>query len=124
MSGKHDGGRMRGAERLIGRLLIGAAYLSVALLVVGVGLMLGAGTSPLAGGPGLNLATLGAGILTLDPAGFMWLGLLAVIAAPIARVMFASVAYLRDGDWLMVGVSAGILTIIVIGVATAGFATV
>lgn len=124
MTSERGGRRAFGAERLIGRLLIAVTYVSVALLVVGVALMLGAGISPIAGGPGLDLATLGADILALDPAGLVWLGLLAVIAAPISRVVVAALAYARNGDWQMVGVSAGILTIIVIGVATAGAATV
>jgi uncharacterized membrane protein len=112
------------AERLIGRLLIAFTYLSVALLVIGVGLMLGAGISPVAGGPGLDLATLGSQVVALGPVGFLWLGLLAVIAAPISRVLLAAVAYARKGDWTMVAIAIGILTIIVVGVATAGAATV
>ena len=116
--------RRLGAERLIGRLLIAFTYLAVALLVVGVGLMLGAGISPVAGGPGLDLATLGSQVMAFDPAGFLWLGLLAVIAAPISRVLLAAVAYGREGDWPMVGIAVAILSIIVIGVATAGAATI
>jgi uncharacterized membrane protein len=112
------------AEWLIGRMLIALTYLSVALLVVGVGLMLGAGISPVAGGPGLDVGTLGSEIVAVGPAGFLWLGLLAVIAAPIGRVILAALAYARDGDWAMVGVALAILSIIVIGVATAGAATV
>ena len=116
--------RRLGAERLIGRMLIALTYLSAALLVVGVGLMLGAGISPVAGGPGLDLATLGSEVVALGPAGFLWLGLLAVIAAPISRILLAAVAYARDGDWPMVGIAVAILSIIVIGVATAGAVTV
>ena len=116
--------RRLAAERLIGRILIALTYLSVALLVVGVGLMLGAGISPVAGGPGLDLATLGAQVVALGPGGFLWLGLLAVIAAPISRVAVAGFAYAREGDWPMVGIAVGILSIIIIGVATAGAATV
>lgn len=123
MTQERDGPTL-GAERLIGRVLIALTYLSVALLVVGVGLMLGAGISPVAGGPGLDLATLGSEVVALGPAGFLWLGLLAVMAAPISRVILAAVAYARRGDWQMVGIAVGILSIIVIGVATAGAATV
>lgn len=116
--------RRLAAERVIGRLLTAVTYLSVVLLVVGVGLMLRAGISPVAGGPGLDLATLGSEVVALGPAGFLWLGLLAVIAAPISRVVLAAVAYGRDGDWPMVGIAFAILAIIVIGVATASAATV
>lgn len=112
------------AERRIGRLLIAITYVSVGLLVVGVVLLLGAGISPLAGGPGLDMAALGAQLTRLEPAGFLWLGLLAVIAAPVSRVLVAGVAYLRDGDWSMFAVAVAILAIIAVGVVTAGFGTV
>ena len=112
------------SERRIGRLLIGMTYVSVALLVVGVALLLAAGVSPLAGGPGLDLGALAGELLALGPAGFLWLGLVAVIATPILRVVAASVAYARAGDWAMVGIAVGILGIIAVGVMTAATATV
>ena len=73
MSDARGGERTRGAERRIGRLLIAATYVSVALLLVGVVLMLAAGHAPLDGGPGLDLGTLGSDILALVPGGFLWL---------------------------------------------------
>ena len=107
------------AERLSGRLLIGFTYVSVGLLVIGVGLMVADGISPLAGGSGLDLATLAPSLVALDPAAFLWLGLLAVIAAPIGRVIVAGIAYSRDADWMMVGISVAILLVIVIGIGGA-----
>ena len=107
------------AERLIGRLLIAVTYVSVVLLLVGVGLLIAAGISPLSGGPGLDLGRLPADLVGLDPSGFLWLGLLAVIAAPITRVAIALFAYARDDDWLMVGVSAGILLVIAVAIGSA-----
>jgi uncharacterized membrane protein len=55
----------------------------------------------------------------LEPTGFLWLGLLAVIAAPITRVIVALLAYARDRDWLMVGVSTGILLVIAVAIGSA-----
>ena len=107
------------AERIAGRLLIVVTYLSVALLAVGLALMLANGISPLDPGPSLDLATLGAQLRAFDPAAFLWVGLLAVIAAPIARVIVSGVSYARAADRLMVAVSIGILTVIAVGVATA-----
>jgi uncharacterized membrane protein len=107
------------AERLSGRLLIAFTYVSVSLLVVGVGLMIANGISPLDSAPNLDLATLGASVRALDPAGFLWLGLMAVIAAPIGRVIVAGVSYARDGDRLMVGISIAILLVIAVGVGSA-----
>jgi uncharacterized membrane protein len=112
------------AERLIGRLLSTVTYVSVALLLVGVALLIGAGISPVSGGPAMDPARLVADLVGLQPAGFLWLGLLAVIAAPITRVSVALVAYFRDEDWLMVGVSVAILTVIAIAVGSAVVTTV
>jgi uncharacterized membrane protein len=107
------------AERLIGRLLTGITYVSVVLLLAGVGLLIAAGISPLAGGPSLDLGRLPADVLALKPIGLLWLGLLAVIAAPIARVGVALVAYAREADWLMVAVSAAILLVIAVAIGSA-----
>lgn len=112
------------AERLIGRLLIAVTYVSVGLLALGMVLMLTNGISPLAGGPHLDLPRLGAQLLSMDPAGYLWVGLLAVIAAPIGRVTVAAVFYARDGDRLMVGISIAILAVIAIGVGSALAVTV
>jgi len=111
--------RTLAAERLSGRLLIGITYVSVVLLLIGVALMIKDGISPLDGGPGLDLAALGATLAALEPAGFLWLGLLVVIAAPICRVIVAGIAYARDADWLMVGISVAILLVIAIGIGSA-----
>jgi uncharacterized membrane protein len=111
------------AERLIGRLLSSVTYVSVALLLVGVVLLIGAGISPVSGGPAMDPARLVPDLVGLQPAGFLWLGLLAVIAAPITRVVVALVAYFRDEDWLMVGVSAAILAVIAIAIGSAVVST-
>jgi uncharacterized membrane protein len=112
------------AEALIGRLLIAVTYVAVGLLAIGLVLMIADGISPLSGGPPLDLATLGTQLVALDPAGFLWLGLMAVIAAPIGRVIVAAIAYARDADWVMVTVSIAILVVIAIGVGSALAATV
>lgn len=117
-------GRTVTAERQIGRLLVGITYLAVGLLVVGVALLLLDGISPLDGGPGLDLTSLGRQLTTFDAAGFLWLGILAVIATPISRVSLAAVAYGRARDWSMVGIALAILAVIVVGVVTAGTGTV
>jgi uncharacterized membrane protein len=114
----------RQAERVIGRLLTGITYVSVALLVVGVALLIVAGISPVSGGPGMDPGRLLSDLVALEPAGFLWLGLLAVIAAPISRVTVALVAYARDDDWLMVGVSTAILLVIAVAVGSAVVSTV
>ena len=122
MQGWHE--RAIVAERRMGRLLIGITYVSVGLLVIGVVLLLAGGVSPMAGGPTLDPAAIGAQLARLEPAGFLWLGLLTVLAAPVARVILAGVVYLRDGDRTMAGISLAILAIIALGVVTASTGTV
>lgn len=112
------------AEELIGQLLIGFTNVSVVLLLLGVGLLTAAGISPMAGGPGLDVGRLPADLLRLDPNAFLWLGLLAILVAPIARVALALIAYGRDRDWLMVAVSVAILVVIMAAVGSALLATV
>ena len=98
---------------------------SVGLLVIGVVLMIADGISPLYAAARLSTSRRSARqLVALDPAGFLWLGLLAVIAAPIGRVIVAGVAYAREADWLMVAISVGILAVIAIGVGSALTVTV
>jgi len=111
--------RGREFDRFIGRLLIVVTYIAVVLLSIGVALLLAAGISPLAGGPRLDLGHLIADLAALAPAAFLWLGILAVIATPISRVVAAAVGFARLGDRLMVGVAVAILVVIALGVATA-----
>jgi len=109
----------RAFERRIGRLLIAITYVAVALLLAGVALMAVNGISPLDPGPGLDLGSLPAEILALAPAGFLWLGLLAVIATPLSRVVAAAIGFGRAGDRPMVVVAVGIVVVIVLGVSSA-----
>jgi uncharacterized membrane protein len=106
-------------EWAIGRLLIAMTYVAVALLIVGVVLMLAAGTSPLSAGPAFHLADVVPDILALRPEGFIWLGLLVVVSTPIVRVVVAGFGYGRDREWPMVGVAIGILVVIAVAIISA-----
>jgi uncharacterized membrane protein len=117
MSHRHPAGRR--FERRLGRLLITVTYVAVVLLLIGVVLMLAAGTSPLSGGPGLEPDRLVADVLALAPAGFLWLGLLAVIATPVSRVIGAATGFVRGGEPLMAAISLAILAVIALGVLAA-----
>ena len=105
-------------ERVIGRLLIGVTYVSGALLAIGVALMAVGGIPPLSGGPGLDLSALPGDLASLAPSGFLWLGLIAVIATPLSRVIAAAIAFARTGDRQMVFVAAGILVVVAAAIGT------
>ena len=106
-------------ERRIGRLLIVVTYVAVALLLAGVALMVVAAVSPLAGGPPFDPATLGGDVVALRPSGFLWLGLLAVIATPVSRVVAAAIGFGRRDEPLMALISLAILAVIALGVVAA-----
>jgi uncharacterized membrane protein len=112
------------AEFRIGRLMIGMTYTSVVVLVIGVALMVAAGISPLSGGPAFDATQLLAELTSISPVGFLWLGLVIVIATPIVRVIGAAISFGLAGQWTMVAIAVAILVVIVAGVAIAATGTV
>jgi uncharacterized membrane protein len=106
-------------ERSIARLLTIGTYASVALLLVGAVLMLATGIAPRSGGPPFDPTKLVPDLLALRPAGFIWLGLVAVVATPAARVLAALIGYARSRDRTMAIVAALILVVIALSVALA-----
>jgi uncharacterized membrane protein len=106
-------------ERAIGRMLIALTYVAVALLVIGVGLLAAQGVSPLSGGPRLDVGRLWGDLIRFTPDGFLWLGLLAVIATPITRVVAAGIGYARAGDRALVAIAIAILVVIALSISTA-----
>lgn len=110
---------MTGFERAIGRLLIGVTYAAAAVLTIGVLLMVAAAIAPLSGGPRLDPGAVLGDLASLQPAGFLWLGLLVVIATPISRVLAAAVGFEHQGERRMVGIALAILAVIALSVVTA-----
>jgi uncharacterized membrane protein len=106
-------------DRSIARLLTFGTYVSVALLAAGVVLMLARQIAPLAGGPPFQPDLILDDIVNGRPAGFMWLGLVAVVATPAARVVVGLVGFVRAGERTMAIVSALILFVIALSVAVA-----
>lgn len=106
-------------EGTIARILTIGTAISVALLAAGVLLLIASGTSPLAGGPAFDPGRLVADVLALRPEGFLWLGLIAVLATPTGRVLAGLVGYARTGDRPMAVVSALILVVIAASIALA-----
>lgn len=106
-------------ERRLGRLLIVVTYVAVGLLASGVVLLMLAGVSPLAGGPPFDPTQLIPDLRALEPAGFLWVGILVVIATPLSRVVGAAIGFIRRGERLMAAVSLAILGVIAISIGIA-----
>jgi uncharacterized membrane protein len=111
-------GGAQAIDRRIGRLLIVITDVAVVLLVIGLALMVLDGIGPLSGGPRLDPGSLLADLAALKPAAFLWLGILAVIATPVSRVVVAAFGYARRGDRAMVAISVAILVVIALAVAS------
>jgi uncharacterized membrane protein len=106
-------------DRAIARLLTYGTYVSVGLLVIGALLMFARRIAPLAGGPPFQAELVVDDLLNLRAAGFMWLGLIAVIATPTARVVAALIGFARRGERTMALVAALILAVIALSVVLA-----
>ena len=63
-----------------------------------------------------HLRPLASAVAHGDPAAIIQLGVLLLIATPIARVAFAAVSFLRERDWLYVAVSLTVLAVLLLGV--------
>jgi uncharacterized membrane protein len=106
-------------DRSIARLLTVGTYASVILLGVGTLLLLVAGINPLAGTPPFDPAAVADDVINARAAGFIWLGLIVVIATPAARVIASLIGYLRRGERTMAIVSVLILAVIATSVILA-----
>ena len=112
----------------IARILTVGSYASVALILVGVLLMALDGRSPLDQAPGFDPSRLIGDLFAGRAAGFLWLGLLILLATPATRVAASLVGYVRASERQMTAVSIAILVVIgggvvigvVLGTPTAG----
>ena len=102
----------RDLDRQIARVLMIGTYLSVGLVGIGVVLMIASGISPLEAAPPLDPGRIAGDILAARPAGFLWLGIGAVIATPSLRVAAALAGYLGEGEHSMALISLAILGVI------------
>lgn len=105
-----------GMDGRVARLLRLGTYLAVALIAIGVVLMLATGRSPLDIAPAFEPARLIADLVGLQPAGFLWLGLVVVLLTPAARVAVSGLGYARAGDRSMALIAGLVLVVILTGV--------
>ena len=103
-------------DRTIGRLLTIGTNLAVLLLATGCVLLFAYRLDPVAGGPPLEPGLIVDDVLHLRPAGFMWLGLLALLATPVVRVAVALGGFVSRRERTMSVVAALILVVIALSV--------
>jgi len=111
------GGARQRLELRIARLLILGTYLGVALLAVGILLMLASGTDPLAT-PSVPFdpASIPGDALALRATGFLWAGILVLMALPVTRVAIAAAAFARAGDRRMAAIAVAVLVVLAMSV--------
>jgi uncharacterized membrane protein len=110
-------------ELTIARLLVIGIDAAIGLIAIGTLLLLADGRSPLDRGSTFDLAAIPADLLALRPDGFLWLGIIAILATSVAQVIVALTGFARRGDRRMALTALGILAIIGIGVITGSVAT-
>jgi uncharacterized membrane protein len=107
-------------ELAIARLLLLGTLAGMALLAMGVALMAATGIDPNATAfPPFEPSTIVADLLALRPDGFLWAGIVVIVATPMARVLGELVVFARRRDRLMAGVAAGILVVVGLSVVVA-----
>jgi uncharacterized membrane protein len=107
-------------EVLLGRVLQAGVVLAAIVVAVGGGIYLGRhghdvpGYGVFQGEPGdlRSIAGIFSAARRLEGRGVIQLGLLLLIATPIARVMFALVGFARQKNWMYVGISAIVLALL------------
>ena len=104
-------------EQLIGAVLRGGVLISAVIVMIGGIIFLGRhGSAPaslgeFAGEPRelRSLSPILSGALALRGRSIIALGLLALVATPIARVALTLAGFLRQRDWMFVAITAVVL---------------
>jgi uncharacterized membrane protein len=110
----------RRLESVIARMLTLGTRAAVVLVLIGVVLMLAAGVDPLtaAFGP-FSLGAIPGDLLALRPEGFIWTGLLVVMAMPVGRVVVSGFGFLAAGDRRLALISLLVVLVLTASVVAA-----
>ena len=108
-------------EAAVGRLLIVGTWLAMGLILAGVALMFATGVDPFAHGavPPFNPAQIVPDLLALQADGFLWAGIVLVIALPIGRVVVAGFGFLAAGDRRLALVSLLVFLVVLASIIAA-----
>ena len=121
MSQQQHGWADKSLERLIGNLLRGGVILAgVWVLAGGILYLIDYGSMPRGyqkfreeASDLRHVSGIVRDAMSLDPQGLIQLGLLLLIATPVARVAFSMCAFAVERDWLYVTVTLVVLTLLV-----------
>jgi uncharacterized membrane protein len=116
VSGPTRSGGPGSLELALARVLQVGTYVSVGLIAIGSVLLLANRISPTSASAPLSLASIPADLVALRPAGYLWLGIIGVLATPGLRVARAMLGFWRRGERSMALVAAAVLVVIAIGV--------
>lgn len=107
-------------ESLAARILTWGTRVAIAVTIVGVVGMAAAGVDPIsAPAPGFSLSSIPGEVLSLQPTGFLWAGLIVLVALPVGRVVVSGVGFLAAGDRRLALVSALVILVIATSIAAA-----
>jgi len=107
-------------ESLAARLLTWGTRVAMALILVGVLGMIATGVDPITSSfPPFSLAAIPGQLASLQPVGFLWVGLIVLVGLPIGRVVVSGAGFLAAGDRRLALVSALVILVIAVSVIAA-----
>jgi uncharacterized membrane protein len=108
-------------EALVARILVAGTYLAIGLILVGVLGLVASGVDPLAHGaiPPFDLPAIPAELAGLQPTGFIWAGIVTVMALPIGRVVVAGAGFFAAGERRLALVSALVVLVVALSIVAA-----
>jgi uncharacterized membrane protein len=117
-------GRNETAERLetlTGRMLIAGTWVAMTLVLAGVALALATGVDLLSHGgiPPFSFTAIPGDLVALRPEGFLWAGIVLIVALPVGRVVVAGLGFLAARDGRLTLVSLLVLIVVLVSVLAA-----
>lgn len=107
-------------ETAAAKLLTWGTRVALLLVLVGVVGMIATGVDPItAVPPAFSLAAIPGEIASLQPTGFLWAGLLVLIALPLGRVVVSGAGFLAAGDRRLALLSGLVLLVIAVSIVAA-----
>jgi len=108
-------------ESTIARLLVVGTYVAIGLVLIGVVGMVLEGVDPLAhdAAPAFDAGRLVGDLVALRPEGFLWTGLVTVLALPVGRVVVAGVGFFAARDRRLTLVSIAVLLVVLASIVAA-----